>query len=109
MTKTDKFFPGGEWSEEAYEKYAQEEATLLAERIIAPWQPAMREWLKNGGIFPVFIPQHDPRRCTLMRYCRGELFRQEHGYVPCIVCPYGCDNFKLFKDLSRALHEFRTD
>lgn len=109
MTKTDKFFPDGEWSEEAYQEHFAEEAKLAWEQSKAPWQPAMRGWLKDGGKFPAFIPQYDPRRCTLMRYCRGELFHQEHGYVPCMVCPYGCDNFKLFKDLSRALGEFRTD
>lgn len=109
MNKTDKFFPDGEWSEEAYEKHMVEEATLLAERKIAPWQPAMREWLKDGCPFPTLMLRMDTRRCALAIYCRGKPYEKAHGYSPCEDCPYGRSNFDLFKDLSRALGEFRAE
>lgn len=109
MTKTDKFFRDGEWCEEAYEEYEQEEAALLAERIIAPWQPAMRGWLKDGCPFPTVMLRFDTRACALAIYCRGRAFEKEHGFSPCQACPYGLCNLDLFKELSRALGEFRTD
>lgn len=108
MTRTDKFFPGGEWSEEAYEKHVAEEAQLIWEKSNAPWQPAMRGWLKDGCPFPTVMLRFDTRACALAIYCRGRAFEVEHGFFPCQVCPYGLCNLDLFKELSRALGEFRT-
>lgn len=108
MAKTDKFFPDGEWSEEVYNKHMEEEAMQQAERKIAPWQPAMRGWLKDGCPFPTVTLRFDTRACALAIYCRGRAFEVEHGFSPCQVCPYGLCNLDLFRELSRALHEFRT-
>ena len=108
MEDTNKFFPGGEWNEEAYEKHVQEEAALLAERKIAPWQSAMRGWLKDGCPFPTVMLRFDTRACALAIYCRGRAFEVEHGFSPCQLCPYGPCNLDLFKELSRALRECRT-
>lgn len=108
MENTDKFFPDGEWDEEAYQQHLAEEAKLAWEKSNAPWQTAMRGWLKDGGKYPTPMLRFDSRACALAIYCRGRKFEVEHGFTPCQFCPYGCGNLALFKDLSRALDELRT-
>lgn len=106
--RTDKFFPDGEWSEDAYQQHLAEEALRRWELENAPWRTAMREWLKKGGVFPAFIPRLAKRVCTLDRYCRDDLYRKEHGYAACVACPYGCGNYELFRELSEVFSEFQT-
>lgn len=108
MDKTANFFPNGEWSEEAYQQYQAEEAILAWEKSSAPWQTAMRGWLREGAVFPTVMLRFDTRGCALAIYCRGRTFEIEHGFSPCEICPYGLDNIGLFRDLARALGEFRT-
>ena len=105
---TDQFFRDGEWCEEAYQRHLAEEAKLAWEKNNAPWQSAMRGWLKGGSPFPTVQLRFDGRGCALAIYCRGRAFEVGHGFSPCQACPYGLHNLELFKDLSRALGELRT-
>ena len=108
MENTDMFFRDGEWDEDAYQRHLAEEAKLAWEKSNAPWQTAMRGWLKDGCPFPTVMLRFDTRACALAIYCRGRAFEVEHGFSPCQLCPYGPCNLDLFKELSRALRECRT-
>ena len=103
----DKFFLGGGWSEVASQQHLVAEAKLEWEKSNAPWQSAMRGWLSNGAKFPTPMLRFDVRACALAIYCRGRAFEREHGFSPCQICPYGCGNFELFKELSHVFAELR--
>lgn len=109
MENTDMFFRDGEWDEESYQRYLAEEEKLLWEKNNAPWQTAMRGWLKDGAIFPTTMLRADTRECSLAIYCRGRQFEVKHGVTPCIICPYGTHNIPLIRELSRAFEEYRKD